>query len=160
IGPPYVPAVFENGTLEDGACYVVLEFLSMPTLASRLAELSRPLTLDEFALRARTILGKLAGAHPRGFVHRASHTGQIFISDLPPAAKLVDFGIVKALPTKTVVSGQTTEGTVLGTAEYMSPEQCEGRGDIDVRTDVYAMGIVLYKMLTAKTPFSGQAAEV
>src|SRR5262249_50292496 len=117
IGPPHVPAVLASGTLADGAPYLVLEFLPMPTLASRLAELGRPIALDEFATYARSILIALEAAHERGFVHRDIKPDNIFIADAPPIAKLVDFGIVKALPSTSLLTANTTRGTVLGTAE-------------------------------------------
>src|SRR5690349_5589954 len=71
-------------------------------------------------------------------------------------AKLLDFGVAKLTGDKPGGSVKTRTGMVMGTPLYMSPEQCEGRGNVDLRTDIYALGIVLYEMLCKQVPFAGE----
>jgi eukaryotic-like serine/threonine-protein kinase len=150
--------------------YLVMELLEGETLASRLTRGSVP--IDEAIRYAVQVASALDRAHQVGIVHRDLKPGNIFLvpSDGPsPAlvAKLLDFGIAKQAGSareralagprpelETVVSNLTTPGEILGTVQYMAPEQLDG-GQIDARTDVFSFGSVLFEMLTGRKAFEG-----
>lgn len=159
IGVPHVPAVYDRGLLEDGSVYVVMEFVRAPILADRLTALSGPMSLDEFARDALAILAVIEVAHGRGFVHCDLKPENVFV-DEKFGAKLFDFGLVRSLDRNAERVESTKEEAPAGTPEYMSPEQCEGRLEIDARSDIYAFGAILYEMLCGAPPFWGNSAEV
>jgi tetratricopeptide (TPR) repeat protein len=159
IGVPHVPAIFERGMLNDGSVYVVMEFVRAPILADRLAALAGPMSLDEFARHALAILAVIEIAHARGFVHCDLKPENVFV-DEKFGAKLFDFGLVRSLDPGAERVESTKEEAPAGTPEYMSPEQCEGRIDIDARSDIYALGVMFYEMLCGAPPFWGNSAEV
>jgi eukaryotic-like serine/threonine-protein kinase len=157
IGPPHVPELHEIGTLGEGSPYMVFELISLPTLDAKLAEWGKPLALEIFIPLADAVLKALEATHAHGFVHRDLKPENIFVQETPAQAKLIDFGIAK----QTAPGGEdTTTGLALGTPEYMAPEQCEGQAGIDLRADIYAAGVVMFEMLTARPPFFGSAADV
>lgn len=140
---------------QDGRTpFIVYEFISGPTLAEVLRE-SRP-SPQEAAQWARRIALALDYAHQCGIVHRDVKSANIMIDgDRQPL--LTDFGLALQTDAGTL----TQEGDVLGTPAYMSPEQAAGRGhDVDARTDVYSLGVVLYEMLCGRPPFLGSGASV
>lgn len=165
IGPPHVPAFYEEGTLADGAPYFVCERLDIPSLS---ASLGQPLDIDEFLSLVAPILSALQAVHERGLLHRDLKPDNIFVSRDRTQAKLIDFGLTKVLrePSASLsrsgspVPPTTTAGMVLGTPLYMSPEQCEGSADVDQRTDIYALGVLFYEILTGSPPFAGDPAAV
>jgi eukaryotic-like serine/threonine-protein kinase len=159
IGPPFVPAVYERGELDDGSVYAVLEFIQAPLLADRLGAPADPMPFDDFARDASAILTVVETAHDRGFVHCDLKPENIFV-DERFGAKLFDFGLVRSLERGGVQIESTKEEAPAGTPEYMSPEQCEGRLEIDARSDVYALGTIFYEMLCGSPPFWGNSAEV
>jgi tetratricopeptide (TPR) repeat protein len=158
VGPPHVPIIYTRGRLDDGSAYLVMEFVRAPVLADRLAELPGPIDVDEFAGQALAILTVVEAAHARHLVHCDLKPENLFI-DPAFGAKLFDFGLVRKVGPEARVES-TKEEAPAGTPEYMSPEQCEGRSDIDVRSDVYALGAIFYEMLTGAPPFWGNSAEV
>jgi eukaryotic-like serine/threonine-protein kinase len=156
VGPPHVPAVHDRGHLADGSAYLVMEFVRAPVLADRLAALPGRMELDEFAGHALALITVVEAAHARDLVHCDLKPENVFI-DQAFGAKLFDFGLVRKLGARV---DSTKEEAPAGTPEYMSPEQCEGRTDIDARSDIYALGAIFYEMLAGAPPFWGNTAEV
>ena len=159
VGPPHVPAVYARGTLDDGAAYLVLEFVGAPVLADRLAELPGPMDIEEVGRHALAVLAVVEAAHARELVHCDLKPENVFI-DPAFGAKLFDFGLVRKVGTHATRVEATKEEAPAGTPEYMSPEQCEGRTDIDARSDIYSLGAIFYEMLAGAPPFWGNTAEV
>ena len=136
-----------------GDAYLVMELLDGETLAERLVR--GPLPVDEAVRYGADIAAGLAAAHENGIVHRDLKPGNVMITS--QGAKLLDFGLAKSIadasaqaPTET--APLTREGTIVGTFQYMAPEQLEGR-EVDARTDIFALGVVLFEMLTGSHPF-------
>src|SRR5687768_1818951 len=151
---PNIVAVSDYGEREDGGAYLVMELLDGQTLAERAKRgIAQELALDI----ATQIADALAAAHAAGIVHRDLKPSNVFLVDDAAArsgvrVKLLDFGIAKA---STDVA-MTATGALVGTPLYMAPEQCTSRlGEIDHRTDLYALGVVLYEMLAGRPPFPG-----
>ena len=160
---PGIVGSFDYGQLADGTAYIVMEYLEGETLSSRIKRLARPFGPD--ALRVgRQIASGLAAAHAKGIVHRDLKPDNVIIvpdSEAPGGerAKVLDFGIAKITSDSDASKpqdGLTQLGAVMGTPRYMSPEQCKGSATVDGKTDVYALGIILFHMLTAKLPFDAE----
>jgi eukaryotic-like serine/threonine-protein kinase len=148
--------------------YLVLEHLEGETLAARLAR--GRLTVAEAVKIAMDIAAALDAAHRHGVVHRDLKPANVFLvrtAGAPiPTAKLVDFGLAKASPSGVLTSGATAsvptmqaltaQGTLLGTFQYMAPEQIEGR-EADARSDIFAFGATLFEMLTGRRAFDGKS---
>ncbi len=166
LNHPHIGAIY--GVEEsDGVRALVLELVEGETLADRLAKGAVP--LDQALRIAIQIASALDTAHRAGIVHRDLKPGNIMLTrsggaSAPPMAKLLDFGLAKAsAPAVAGAEGSmqptsppslTAPGTILGTCQYMAPEQLEGR-EADARTDIFAFGAVLYEMLTGKKAFEG-----
>jgi serine/threonine-protein kinase len=153
---PNTIRVFDYGTTEDGLCYYVMELLEGETLRAHVDRLG-PLP----PARAVHIVGQaaraLAEAHDRGIVHRDVKPENLFLTSLGGEhdfVKVIDFGIAKVT---TAEAAMTRTGWVLGTPEYMSPEAAMGK-PADPRSDVYALGAVLYFLLSGRPPFVGDNA--
>ncbi len=150
---------------QGGVDYLVMEFLEGETLADRLRK--GPLTAEQLLKCGAEICEGLEKAHKTGVVHRDLKPGNIMLTKT--GAKLMDFGLAKSTPAEPLhassltmtssgpLPGQplTAQGTVLGTFQYMSPEQVEGR-EADARSDIFALGAVLYEMATGKRAFEGK----
>jgi serine/threonine protein kinase len=161
IKSEHVARVFDVGTLEDGAPYMVMEFLEGVDLAAWLQR-QGPLPIEQavdFVLQACVAV---ANAHGLGVVHRDLKPANLFCtrgSDGQFVVKVLDFGISKV----TSLSGAGTGGSmtqtsaVMGSPYYMSPEQMQSAKDVDARTDIWALGVVLYELLTGGTPFAGES---
>jgi len=148
---------------KEGAFYLVLEYVEGPTLAERLAE--GPLSVTESLELAAQIAAGIAAAHEAGVIHRDLKPGNIKIT-AEGRVKVLDFGLAKMAggdpesgphlsQSPTRAYAETKDGIVLGTAGYMSPEQARGKS-VDRRTDLWAMGCVLYEMLTGRQAFRGE----
>jgi Tol biopolymer transport system component len=151
---------------QDGTDYLVMELLEGESLAERVAR--GPLPIAEMLRAGMEISDALEQAHRQGIVHRDLKPGNVVLTK--SGAKLLDFGLAKpnapvtgpgsslsAIATKVApASPVTREGTVVGTFQYMSPEQVEGR-EADARSDIFALGAVLYEMATGKRPFEGKS---
>ncbi|MHB0977384.1 MAG: protein kinase domain-containing protein [Candidatus Aquicultorales bacterium] len=146
IHHPNAVTVFDTGQ-EDGHHFIVMEFVHGSTLKRKLSD--GPFPIDTALSIALQIAKALSLAHRSGVIHRDVKSNNIIV-DGAQAAKIMDFGIARALDQP----GITQTGTVMGTAEYLSPEQAVGRVATK-RSDIYAFGIVLYEMLAGRTPFSG-----
>jgi Tol biopolymer transport system component len=144
-------SLFDVGE-QEGLHYLVLEFITGPTLAERLKK--GPLPLDQVVLYGGQIADALAAAHSRGIVHRDLKPHNVILT--PAGAKLLDFGLAKLTAGPGNGGGETltTEHVVVGTPNYMPPEQME-RGECDARSDIYALGLVLFEMATGQRPGSG-----
>ena len=136
--------------------YIVMSFLEGETLGERL---EREKVLDEATtIRIiRQIASALAAAHDHGIVHRDLKPENVFLlnhPDYPDYVKVLDFGIAKLIgPQQASSPHNTMMGTVLGTPAYMSPEQCRGQAELDHRSDIYSLGVMLFEMLTGTVPF-------
>ncbi|WP_245814630.1 serine/threonine-protein kinase PknK [Cystobacter ferrugineus] len=165
IGPPTVPAVYHTGVLLDGAAFLVMQFVPWPTLAQRMAQLAGPMPLPEFTTRAHSLLDALAVVHERGFLHGDLKPENIFLDDTTHTAGFFDFGLAKPVG-DLIVTASMDDATpplglsFVGTAEYMSPEQCAGPQGLDARSDLYSLGVLFYEMLTGRPPFFGTSVDV
>jgi tetratricopeptide (TPR) repeat protein len=164
VGPPHVPELFFSGALSDGRPFLAMEHVELPLLADRLADLPEGMPLDELEARAAALFGALRAVHAHGIVHRDLKPENVFMSDPVGGigvARIFDFGLIGRLADEASQSA-TTAGRrgVAGTSEYMGPEQCEPGLIVDARSDIYAVGVMLYEMITGRTPFWGNAAEV
>ena len=133
--------------VENDSFYIVMEFVEGESLAGRLRNLGRPMTVTEALPIFQQALAGLGFAHGQGIVHRDIKPANIMLTG-EGVAKLTDFGIARALDSAKL----TRSGVVMGTVAYMSPEQIQG-AKLDCRTDVYSMGIMLYEMLVGRRPF-------
>jgi serine/threonine protein kinase len=171
LNHPHICHLYDIGS-QDGTDYLVMEFLQGETLAERLRKGALP--LPEVLKIAIAIAGALTAAHRQGTVHRDLKPGNIMLTQA--GAKLMDFGLAKATSPSLGVSGSsppllsaartmtkaspisplTTAGAVIGTIQYMAPEQLEGK-EADARSDLFALGAVLYEMVTGNRPFAGRS---
>jgi eukaryotic-like serine/threonine-protein kinase len=154
IRHPNIIDIFSFGQLGDGRHYFVMEYLEGATLGARLEK--GTLSLEEAPVFLAQICDALDAAHAENIVHRDLKPENIWIVTPRrgrPFVKLLDFGIAKLVAAADQSSTQT--GAVMGTPHYMSPEQCHGRA-VDHRTDIYAMGVILYRFYAGRLPFEGE----
>ena len=165
LSHPHICMLHDVGH-QDGTDYLVMEFLEGETLADRLAKGALP--MDQALKFGVEIAGALDAAHRSGIIHRDLKPGNIMLTK--SGVKLLDFGLAKlAAPDKSAASQATSlptamqesqpltsRGTILGTFQYMAPEQLEGR-EADARSDIFAFGCVLYEMLSGQKAFTGKS---
>jgi len=159
LSHPHICALYDVGH-QDGVDYLVMEYLEGETLSERLAR--GPLPLELTLRYGIDIADALEKAHRSGVVHRDLKPGNVMLTK--SGVKLLDFGLAKALAAvspasqftalPTQATPITREGSLLGTLQYMAPEQLEGK-EADARTDIFAFGALLYEMATGKKTFSG-----
>jgi len=157
IQHPNIVEVLDFGRLADGQPYIVMEHLAGESLAARLDRLG-PLPVAVAVDLAARVAGVLAAAHAKGIVHRDLKPDNVFLVASRSSAggdlvKVLDFGIAKLQGAMREGSPHTRTGSIVGTPMYMSPEQCRGTREIDARTDVYALGIMLFEMVVGRPPF-------
>jgi serine/threonine protein kinase len=161
LNHPHICVLYDVGN-QNGAYFLVMECVEGETLAKRLEK--GPLPLQQALKYGMQIADALDKAHRGGVVDRDLKPGNIMLT--APGAKLLDFGLAKASlalatgTTVTVAARRTTpvtqQGTIVGTFQYMSPEQVEGK-DVDPRSDIFSFGSVLYEMLTGHRAFQGKS---
>jgi serine/threonine-protein kinase len=153
IGQQNIVDITDFGVLSDGHAYFVMEFLDGPTLG-KIVSKGGPLAPGRAVRIAIQVCKGLAAAHQKGIVHRDLKPENIFVlgrEDGSEFVKIVDFGIARDT---SATKRLTVAGMVMGTPEYMAPEQASGQ-ETDPRVDQYALGCILYEMLTGQTPFRG-----
>ena len=147
LNHPNIVSIYDRGEAED-TYYIAMEFLDGRTLKELIV--GRGAAPINVAIEyARQILSALRFAHRHGIVHRDIKPHNVLV-DGEGRVKVTDFGIARA-----GTSQMTEAGSIVGTAQYLSPEQARG-GEVDPRSDLYSLGIVLYELLTGKTPFDGE----
>lgn len=154
-----VVSVFDTGTDEEGVPFIVMELLEGESLAAILRR-ARTLPFEDAVAITCQVLSGLGAAHARGVIHRDLKPANIYVargSEGQYAVKILDFGISK-FATELRSMEVTADGALIGTPQFMAPEQIQRRKDIDARTDLYAVGVLLYRMLTGRMPFvAGEA---
>lgn len=155
IDHPHICALYDIGT-HEGAAYIVMQYLEGETLAARLAR--GPLTADQALKVGIEICDALDTAHRHDIIHRDLKPGNIMLTKT--GARLLDFGLAKQRAVMSLIVQETVaasgpltgEGTILGTPHYMAPEQLKGM-TADARSDIFALGVVLYEMISGRRPF-------
>ena len=158
IGHDHIVDIADFGNTPSGDFYFVMEYLQGESLADRL---KREVLISQ--ARALAIAAQVADAlgasHDHGIIHRDLKPENIFLITRrgnPDFVKVLDFGLAKLTQVEEKVTHKTRAGSVMGTPYYMSPEQGEGKLQIDNRADIYSLGIILFEMLTGKVPFGGE----
>jgi eukaryotic-like serine/threonine-protein kinase len=164
LSHPNICQLYDVGS-QDGISYIVMECLQGETLADRLEK--GPLSLEQMLRYGIEICEGLGTAHRNGVIHRDLKPGNIMLTKT--GVKLMDFGLAKPVSITSSPSGLTAtsappgkshpltmQGTIVGTLQYMSPEQIEGK-EADTRSDIFSLGCVLYEMATGKRPFEGKS---
>ncbi|WP_437738233.1 serine/threonine-protein kinase [Sorangium sp. So ce1335] len=180
VGPPHVPRVHGEGRLDDGRPWIAMDHVPGETLAETLAALPEPPEPAWAAARAAALLDALAAAHARGVVHRDLKPENVVLA--PPGAGAAP-GLPAALPGAALAPARavlldlglarpagasreddeveiTRGGTIVGTPEYMAPEQLRAGAAVDGRTDLYAVGAILFELLTLRPPFVGDTGAI
>ncbi|MBX3159673.1 MAG: serine/threonine protein kinase [Deltaproteobacteria bacterium] len=162
-GHPNIIVIIDFGTIPtpDGPrTYLMMESLDGESLDKRLQR--GGLSLDDIAHILSQVASALVACHGKAIIHRDLKPSNIFLCDRsfdPLFVKLLDFGTAK-LTAPVPGLHKTQYGVVIGTPAYMSPEQCEGKGAIDQRSDIYSLGVMLYEMLTGTLPFDGDLGDM
>ncbi|MDB4979801.1 MAG: serine/threonine protein kinase [Myxococcales bacterium] len=157
IGHEHIVDITDFGTTPTGDFYFIMEYLQGEALSDLIRK--GPRFSPERALRiAVQIADALQASHDSGVIHRDLKPDNVFLVTRGEDAdfvKVLDFGLAKLIDPEAAPGHNTQTGAVMGTAFYMSPEQCEGKAPVDHRADVYALGVLLFEMLTGKLPFGG-----
>jgi serine/threonine protein kinase len=159
IDHPNVVAIVDLGTTADHGPYIAMELLKGEELATYLERRGGTLHPVEAVEITRQVLGALDAAHARGVVHRDLKPENIFLARVDDdrlTVKVLDFGISKLGKEEKGVSSLTRTGTVMGTPQFMAPEQAAGAREQDARVDIYACGAVLYAMLSNALPYNAE----
>ncbi len=166
---PNIAAIYESGHTEDGRDFFAMELVRGVTLDRWLAERPSPVTSDELKLRLRLFAALCQAvhyAHQRGVIHRDLKPANILVAEdqtsssgsgqqTPmPTVKILDFGLARFTDQDVLATLATEVGMIKGTLPYMSPEQARGEADaVDVRTDIYALGVILYELVAGQRPY-------
>lgn len=162
ISHPHAVSVTDFGEAENGVVFLVMEYLDGRTLKDIIRS-EGPIPLSRAVEITRQVSGALDAAHKEGVVHRDLKSDNIMLSQTNGGdwAKVLDFGIAKIQQPEGVRDHDITAANlVLGTPQYMSPEQCSQTGPIDARSDVYSLGVIVYEMLAGRVPFTGESPTV
>ena len=157
IGNEHIVEIHDFGQTPEGDHFFIMEYLEGQTLASVLAREAKVEIMRALHIGAQ-IAGALAAAHTAGIIHRDVKPDNIMLMARlgdRDFVKVLDFGLAKVFSAETAV--KTAAGVLLGTPQYMSPEACESKGDVDHRTDIYALGVLLFQMTTGVLPFNGES---
>lgn len=165
VDHPGIVQISDYGQLPDGTSYIVMEYLNGITLSNHLAYAQGKLPVEDALRFARQIGAVLAAAHGKGIIHRDLKPDNVMLVPDPDPeeptrvrVKLLDFGVAKlSLGTQRVTAPGTRDMAVIGTPEYMSPEQCKDSSSVTDKSDVYSLGIILYEMLAGQVPFSSDS---
>jgi len=160
---PGLVQVSDYGQVSDGPAYIVMEYLKGETLARRLEISGGKLSTSDALQIAWQIADSLSAAHQKGIIHRDLKPQNIMLVPdshmaIGERAKVLDFGLAKVTDPKGHRLIKTSSNAVMGTPLYMSPEQCAGAGKVDMQTDVYSLGCMLYEMLGGRPPFIAEGA--
>src|SRR5437764_7818356 len=162
ISHPHAVSVTDFGEDENGVVFLVMEYLDGRTL-KEIVRSEGPLALDRIVEIVRQVAGALDAAHQQGVIHRDLKSDNIMLSrtDGGEWAKVLDFGMAKIQqPHGAPDPDITAANLVVGTPQYMSPEQCAQSGPLDARSDIYSFGVILYEMLAGRVPFTGESPTV
>ena len=162
ISHPHAVNVTDFGESENGVVFLVMEYLDGRTL-KEIIKSEGAMSLARTVEIVRQVSGALDAAHEQGVIHRDLKSDNIMLSQTNGGewAKVLDFGIAKIQqPDGAFDMDITAANLVIGTPQYMSPEQCSHSGPIDARSDVYSLGIIVYEMLAGRVPFSGESPTV
>ena len=158
IGSEHIVEIFDFGATPEGDHFFFMEFLEGRNLASVLAGES-VLDVRRALHIGAQIASALGAAHAAGVIHRDLKPDNVMLTTRlgdQDYVKLLDFGLAKMFASDSASAVKTAAGVLLGTPQYMSPEACESRGNLDHRTDIYALGVLLFQMLTGQLPFDGE----
>src|SRR5947209_5578529 len=160
ISHPHAISVTDFGESENGVVYLVMEYLRGRALKDIVRD-GGPMPLSRVVEIVRQVAGALDAAHAEGVVHRDLKSDNIMLEEATGGgdwAKVLDFGIAKIQQdVDTTDPGLTAPNLIIGTPQYMSPEQCSQASDIDARSDIYSFGIILFEMLAGHVPFAGDS---
>jgi serine/threonine-protein kinase len=160
ISHPHAINVTDFGEAENGVVYMVMEYLRGRTLKD-VIRAEGPIPLARAAEIVRQVAGALEAAHAEGVIHRDLKSDNIMLEETSSGgdwAKVLDFGIAKIQQDVDVTDpGLTAPNIIIGTPQYMSPEQCSQAARIDARSDVYSFGVILFEMLAGHVPFAGDS---
>lgn len=164
VNHPGLVQVSDFGQMPDGTAYIVMELLEGDSLSKRLARLGGKMPLPDILKLVRQISSALQAAHMKGIVHRDLKPDNVMlVTESDPEAgtrervKLLDFGIAKlGASSQGVNKSNTQTDAVLGSPEYMSPEQCKGGVNIDQKADMYSLGVIMFRLLSGRLPFNAE----
>jgi serine/threonine-protein kinase len=158
ISHPHALNVTDFGESEDGVVFLVMEFLNGRTL-KEIVRSEGPMPLPRVVEIMRQVCGALEAAHAENVVHRDLKSDNIMLIDVGGGdwVKVLDFGIAKIQEKGGQDPELTAPNLIIGTPQYMSPEQCSQASEIDSRSDIYSLGVILYEMLAGHVPFTGES---
>jgi serine/threonine protein kinase len=158
ISHPHALSVTDFGESENGVVFLVMEYLKGETL-KEVIKSEGQMPLPRVVEIIRQVCGALEAAHAEGVVHRDLKSDNIMLIDVGGGdwAKVLDFGIAKITEKVGQDPALTAPNLIIGTPQYMSPEQCSQAAEIDSRSDIYSLGVILYEMLVGHVPFTGES---
>lgn len=161
VAPPEVPELYDDGTVAGGEiAYIAMEWVTAPTLGHRMDELMGPMSIEEFGQIMPAVLRAVQELHRRGFIHRDLKPEHIVLvgsgDDLK--VRLLDLGLVKPIRVREPEDVRP-RGLAVGTSRYMPPEQVSD-GPVDLRADIYALGVIMFELLSGVVVFDGTSSQM